>query len=456
MRLFLATKPYRWAQGDGCGRWERSQSPKTLFPPWVLCAFATVCALSTAARAQTVYNTASLAVPLVNLEGSARDLAMGSAFVGVADDASAVFFNPAGLTALKNPEIALHHNSYLAGTFQETLNAGFPAGDAGGIAFALDYIGWGNLDLRDAVGTAQGSYADSDIGFTAAWGKEWLGGFSVGLALRGVQQKVVNDLYASLSGDIGILWQPAPRLRLGAAALNLGPPVAGSSLASQFNGGGSYLWVLGSPKTTLLTALSVSAIPGGEGSVQAGAEGTLEGKWSLRAGYQVPFQDPQTGGLTGFTAGAGMKLGALALDYAYVPFGDLGTSNRISLSFQFDLPKEVVKVQVQVPVTVVQPVLASPNSKDVEVHFKINTDPLAEGQELEKEGKTIEAARDYVDALKADPQNDRLWAALGRLYYQLGKKTYAIQCFENALKLKPQDATLKDWLEKYKNSSDPP
>ena len=422
----------------------------------MLPAFTVMLAVSATTRAQTVYNTASLAVPLENLEGSARDLAMGSAFVGVADDASAVFFNPAGLTSLKNPEIALHHNSYLAGTFQETLSAAFPAGDAGGIAFALDYIGWGNIDQRDAFGVPLGSYADTDIGFTAAWGKEWLGGFSAGIALRGVQQKVVNDLYASLSADVGILWQPAPRLRLGAAALNLGPPVAGNSLTSQFNGGGSYLWVLGSPKSTLLTAFSTSVIPGGEGSVQAGVEGTLEGKWSLRAGYQVPFQDAQTGGLTGFSAGAGMKLGALALDYAYVPFGTLGTSNRISLSFQFDLPKEVVKVPVQVPVTVVQPVPASPNPKDVEVHFKINTDPLVEGQELEKEGKTIEAARAYVNALKADPRNDQLWAALGRLYYQLGKKTYAIQCFENALKLKPEDSTLKEWLEKYKNSAPSP
>ena len=191
--------------------------------------------------AQTVTGTAGLAAPLDNLQGSARDLAMGSAFVGVADDSSALFFNPAGLSGLKNPEVALHHNSYLAGTFQEILCAGFPAGDAGGLAFALDYVGWGSLDLRDSSGTAQGTFDDSDIGFTAGWGKEWLPGFSGGLALRGLQQKVVDDLYTSLAGDAGLLWQPRKNLRLGFSYLNFGTPVDGSPLAGELKGGGSSL-----------------------------------------------------------------------------------------------------------------------------------------------------------------------------------------------------------------------
>src|ERR1700722_17607012 len=49
------------------------------------------------AGAQTVANSAALADPLENLQGSARDLSLGSAFVGVADDPSALFFNSAGL-----------------------------------------------------------------------------------------------------------------------------------------------------------------------------------------------------------------------------------------------------------------------------------------------------------------------------------------------------------------------
>jgi len=399
-----------------------------------------------------IYPAASTAVPLDYLEGSARDLALGSAFVGIADDFSAIFFNSAGLSGLQNPQLSLNHNSYFAGTFQETLVAGFPAGDLGGLAFALNYINWGSLDLRDSSGNSQGSYNDSDVGFTAAWGREWAKGLSMGIALRGLQEKVVNNLYNSLAADLGLLWVPDKNLRFGLAYLNWGTPVTGNELEQELRGGGSALFQL-SPRVTLLTALSGTwATDNGLASAQIGTECALDHRWTLRAGYQLPFFDDQIGGFTNFSAGAGARFDDLILDYAYLPFGDLGTSNRISVTYQFELPKEIVKVQV--PVTVIQTVQAPVpvSGSGVEMHFKIANDPLAEGQALEKQGKLIEAVQVYVASLKDAPRESPLWLALGRLYYQLGQKSYAIDCFENALKLKPDNPRLRDWLEKYKTA----
>ncbi len=403
------------------------------------------------AVAQTATSAASGAVPLLNLQGSARDLGMGSAFVAVADDGSALFYNSAGLSGMRSPEVSLHHNSYLAGTFQETLSAAFPAGNKGGLGLALSYINWGALDLRDSSGVSQGAFNDTDIGLTAAWGMEWTEGFSAGVAVRAVQQKVVNDLYTSLAGDLGVLWSPVKNFRLGAAYSNLGTAVAGHSLTGQFQGGASATFDLSS-RDRFLLALSGSWFSTNLGAAQAGGELVLDKRWSLRAGYQLPFTDNQVSGFTNFTAGAGVKIESLSLDYAYLPFGSLGVSHRVSLSYQFELPKEVVKVQV--PVTVLQPVPEPvSNPKDVEVHFKISTDPLAEGQGLEKEGKWNEALKIYAEALKETPRNDLLWSAMGRLYYQLGKKEYAVRCFENVLKLKPDNSPLRGWLEKYKASN---
>lgn len=399
-------------------------------------------------QAQTLTNAAASAVPLANLQGSARDMGMGSAFVGVADDPSALFFNCAGLSGLKSPEAALHHNSYLAGTFEETLTAGFPAGAAGGFGLALNYINWGSLDLRDTSGNSQGSFNDTDVSLTAAWGKEWTPGFSAGIALRALQQKVVNDLYTSLAGDLGVLWSPSKDLRFGLAYSNLGTPVAGSGLTGELKGGLSVAFDLGG-KARMLAALSAVRISSGLAVGQAGGELTLEGKWSLRAGYQLPFFDNQLGGFANLSAGAGAFLDPLRLDYAFLPFGTLGASHRVSLAYEFDLPKEVVKVAV--PVTVIQTAGDPPDAKDLEVHFKIANDPLAEGQELEKAGKANEASRVYVAGLKEDPNSDLLWSALARLYYRSGKKKYAILCFEKVLKLKPDNPALREWLEKYKN-----
>src|SRR5687768_17014978 len=70
------------------------------------CVFASVALLWPAGPAAA---QSSLQVPIQFdfLNPSARSLALGSAFVGLADDATAALVNPAGLTALTRKEVSL-------------------------------------------------------------------------------------------------------------------------------------------------------------------------------------------------------------------------------------------------------------------------------------------------------------------------------------------------------------
>ena len=52
-----------------------------------------------------------------------------------------------------------------------------------------------------------------------------------------------------------------------------------------------------------------------------------------RAGYNTRSSDVD--GLTGLSLGLGVGFGKTAFDYAFVPFGDLGTTHRIGLSVRF-------------------------------------------------------------------------------------------------------------------------
>ncbi|HJT24508.1 MAG TPA: hypothetical protein VJ873_08010, partial [bacterium] len=81
---------------------------------------------------QTIYSAASQSNSLGNVNDAARSAAMGSAFTGVADDASALLSNPAGLGFLRQGQLFLNSDFWLVGTFQETALAGIPADDLGG------------------------------------------------------------------------------------------------------------------------------------------------------------------------------------------------------------------------------------------------------------------------------------------------------------------------------------
>jgi hypothetical protein len=281
-----------------------------------------------------VNSVASLADPLDNADGGARATGMGSAFVGVADDSTALMWNPAGLGGLRNTELSLNHNSWLAGIIQETAIAAVPVGNLGTFGFSGNYVNYGSLLGYDSTGAQTANYTADSYGFGAGWGKEILPGLSAGLALNAVMQTIASTTYSDLSAELGVLWCPVEHLRLGASYSSLGTNVAGYSLASTLRLGGSYRFNL-APDNQLLLAASAALEQSGENSLQFGGEDLIHSCLALRAGYQASLSDNQIDGVTGLSLGIGILFGGFSLDYAYLPFGDLGIAQRISLSYEF-------------------------------------------------------------------------------------------------------------------------
>ncbi|HVM33225.1 MAG TPA: tetratricopeptide repeat protein [bacterium] len=409
-----------------------------------------------------------MATPLSALGASARADGLGGAFVGLADDPSALFYNSAGLSQLRAVSLSINHNSYLAGSFEETLLFGLPVGPLGGFAAALQYVSWGGLDDRDANGVSLGTFTDGDAAFSVGWGMPVLKGLSLGLALHGTQQKIVDSLYSSLSGDAGLLWAPDSKLRVGLSYSGLGTALSGFAPAQDLHMGLSGLWDLGKG-SGLRPLLAGDWEPRGVSRVQGGLEGVLEGNYFLRLGFQVPLADNQVGGLTGFTAGAGFNLGSVRLDYAFVPYGDLGTSHRLSLAYEFptSAPAALRPVTVNAnpvtvqaaPVTVVvtpgpTPLSAngSPKSK-IEVRFELPGD----GSSAQGQAPVSYQLAPYEKAAQDNPGDSRAWRNLGIVYLRAGQNALGVQCLEQALRLNPNDPALKKWLDEYhlKNPSKP-
>ncbi len=283
-----------------------------------------------------VNSVASLANPMENVGVGARALSMGSAFVGVADDSSALFWNPAGLGGMRDLELALHHNSWLAGIIQETAIAALPLGFLGGFGASLNYVNYGTFNGYDVNGDQIDSYSANRYGFGLGWGKELMAGLSAGAALRGGMRTINDSNYTDIAMDFGALWAPVPvkNLRLGLAYSNLGTAIASYGQAAALRLGGSYGMEL-SRTNQLLLAASGSFEPQGVNRLQCGVEDTIHSFLALRLGYQANLADTQIQGLTGLTAGFGVLYEGFCLDYAYLPFGDLGAAQRISLGYKF-------------------------------------------------------------------------------------------------------------------------
>ena len=402
--------------------------------------------------AQTVLPAAGLSLPLYNTEGSARSAAMGSALVGFGGDAAALLWNPAGLAGLDRMDLSLHHNSYFAGVFQETLVFGLPLSPQDGLAISADYVNWGSFDERDSTGALLGSFTDTDTGLGVGWGREWFRGFSAGFSLRGLQQKVKENNYNSLVGNLGVLWTPSPGWQAGMVYTNLGNSLAGSGNASDLKVG--LTWKTKAARDLVaFAALAGAWEPQGVSSLQGGLEGTWRKSLALRIGYRLDLSDNQLSGLAGLTAGAGLNLGDFAFDYAFLPSGDLGTAHRISLSYEF--PKPVPPVPVTIVATAVPTAPAAlptpapvPAGSSLDLRFK-----LPEEAGVNPTGQPAqEDLTPLITAVQQAPDDAQAWWNLGMAYYHKGQKQNAVQCFEQVLRLKPDNPKLKAWLENYEGA----
>jgi hypothetical protein len=439
----------------------------------------------TVSNGQSVNDLAALSMPLNSALGSARSAAMGSAFTAVADDGSALFWNPAGLGSLTGGELSVHHQSWLAGTSRETLLAALPVENLGGFGLAAQYFDYGVFAGRDAGGTPTSSFSADQTAFQFGWGRELGEGFKLGVGVLEAQQNLGGKSYSALSTNGGILFQLPGGFTAGMAFSGLGPNVPQGDQPFAFQAGLAYRPNL-SPDWKLVFAGSDSMERGELNRLQVGAEGVFRGQYSVRLGYQLDMTDTQIDGLSGLTLGAGYRFQNLALDYAYLPMGDLGDSQRLSLSYFFGTgnPPSVPTVSKRPaprspsPSLALQPtptpsagqavtglgpspalllgIVLNPTTSpvdsgdDLEIQFQLSPDTVSQGRELEKQGKIHEAIGLYTQAIQTDQKNLLAWWGLGNIYFRMGKKDFAIQCFEQVLAIKPDAVGLRLWLEKYR------
>jgi hypothetical protein len=264
---------------------------------------------------------------------SARSAAMGSAFVAVADDASALFCNPAGLARLQRGEINLTSDLGWAGNLEETATINLPLGK-GGLGFAGSYLSYGTLEGRDELGDLAPNYGADRLLFQIGGGLKLAPGLFLGASLRGLRETLEQTTYSFLVPDLGMLLEPMEGFKIGLDYTHGEWGTSGVTQVSTFRSGLSWEGNLDSASRLLITTgncLELNSLD----YLQAGMEFSHRSAYFLRAGYQSGLTD---GGFAGFSFGAGVKLEGFILDYAYLPHGELGDTHRFSLGYFLDAP----------------------------------------------------------------------------------------------------------------------
>jgi hypothetical protein len=275
----------------------------------------------------------------------ARPVGMGGAYTALADDANALFWNPAGLaldpgfradvTMMK----LLQSVSYASAGLVAPIGRRVAVGCAGGYLSASDI-------RRDELGQEVGTFGLSDIviGPGVAWRP--LPGLGVGLGAKYVASRIDSFHAYAFSFDGGAIYQPVRYLTVGASLLHVGPP-------RRFIADWEY------PPVNLRTGVAVkipfaenhfilasdlSVYPDFAPVLSVGAElrirlsGSSTGQGlSVRGGYQ---SGSHLGTWSGFSLGIGYDYELarnlfFGLDVVYLSYGLLGDSERASVGLRY-------------------------------------------------------------------------------------------------------------------------
>lgn len=168
----------------------------------------------------------SSAAQFLEIGIGARALSMGSAFTAIANDATALYWNPAGITQLSQASVSGTHTEWFADMSLDYIAALVPVGNGQQIGVSLTVFNAVEKQIVRTVAYPQGTgeyYSAVDIALALSYGLKITDRFACGLTGKYIRQQIWHEISSGYAVDIGLLYMTRLKgLNLGASISNFG------------------------------------------------------------------------------------------------------------------------------------------------------------------------------------------------------------------------------------------
>ena len=336
-----------------------------------LCGWLITCSIVSLAGTNQA-SAGKYAAEFLKIGVGARPLAMGGAFVALADDGTAFYWNPAGLSNVQRIELNFEHAPMFGGIAQYNA-ASLGLRIARNTALGVSWIRLGVDDIpiysefeytwadrvqdpaKRSTGEPEGYFNDSENAFMVTFARKiefemQLGGgiapvwvpaeISFGMSYKYIEQRLSTSQCSGQGLDAGVLLrimsnkmvngQPVRSLGFGINFQDFSKTTLKWDTISKAKDSATLTWKSGvaftqwiSPLQTDFTIVLDKDNGAAEG-LYIGGEMAIKRKVALRIGSHDKD----------FTVGAGLKLGNFCIDYAFIGY-QLKSTHRISGSIKF-------------------------------------------------------------------------------------------------------------------------
>lgn len=307
--------------------------------------------------------------------------AMGDAYVSMANDLSALYWNPAGLADMHKSQALFVYQPWIAGIKTNFAGVGMNLGNYGTLSLGFTSVNYGDMKVTTMAmqeGTGE-LFSANDMAFSLAYARKLTTWFSFGAAAKYVSSEIWHTNASAIATDLGVIintyfFSPNGRREQG---MNIGMSISNYGTRMRYDGidltspidiltdeNGNFsdvsgrfhlsewelplIFRLGISLTPFYTdhhemILSADAIhPNNNGeSINAGAQYAFTspgfGRLYLRGGYKALFMKNSE---FGPTFGAGVETFLLyntgmKVEYAWRDIGLLGSINTFGVTLMF-------------------------------------------------------------------------------------------------------------------------
>ncbi len=281
---------------------------------------------------------------------------MGESYVAIANDAEALYWNPAGISQFNEQTVFFAHTQWVVDIDLEYAGFVYHLDPSNSFGLAFTYLHTDEMkETTELQPFGTGRYFGySDFLMAITYARNMTDKFSFGLSVKYMQENIAELTTRGLLFDLGTFYRTGfESLRFAVAVTNLGQEIAPAGSftyqnlqaeqveVTSFQSSpppimfrlGIAAEVIETEDHILTTSVQLNHPNDNEENINIGMEYWWQNTIALRAGYKTARIEED------FSLGAGVYLPTgftnFRVDYAFTNFGRLGYVNRFSIQFQF-------------------------------------------------------------------------------------------------------------------------
>ena len=277
-----------------------------------------------------------------------RATAMGDAFIAVANDASALYWNPAGLSQFEDNQIIFSHNNWVVDINHEFLGAVYHLDDANTFGVSLTSLSMQDMKVTTEFapfGTGE-YFGFSDLGLAISYSRKMTDQFSFGGTIRYIEETLDVLKMRGVMIDLGTYyWTGLGSTRFAVTVSNFGNNLAPDGEVVLIGKRSKSDWQAFSPPTIfrigfafepyqddenkITTSIQLNHPNDNSENLSLGLEYVWNKMFFARGGYKFNVDEQN------YSFGAGINLpiniANVSVDYAFANFTRLGSAHRFSI-----------------------------------------------------------------------------------------------------------------------------